>query len=133
MATPPKSPDEANDSSEETDQDLLRRHEIEIDKRQEHINESDDSFMPAPEPWPNFPEPPTFDSGGNFPEMQIPDPESISPTMPAHSPRENFPEMQVPDPGLSYPEVQPPDHWPDPDKLRGGKTSLKSTDEDSAD
>jgi hypothetical protein len=55
MATTPRSPKDDRVIPDDHDGDVWRRQEIDIGKRQERINESDDTFMQAPDPWPDPP------------------------------------------------------------------------------
>jgi len=54
MATTPRPPKEI--IPDDRDLDVWRRNEIDINERQERINESDDSYMQAPDRWPDPPE-----------------------------------------------------------------------------
>lgn len=56
MATAPKRPSKDHVVPDDRDLDAWRRQEIDISRRQERINESDDSFMQAPDPWPDPPD-----------------------------------------------------------------------------
>ncbi|MBK6864596.1 MAG: hypothetical protein IPG91_14175 [Ideonella sp.] len=56
MATTPKPAEKGHMIPDDHDLDLWRRQEIDINKRQERINESDDSFMQAPDLWPDPPD-----------------------------------------------------------------------------
>ena len=56
MATIPKPPKEDRTIPGDRDRDVWRRQEIDINERQKRINESDDTFMQAPDPWPDPPD-----------------------------------------------------------------------------
>ena len=49
MATIPKPPKEDRTIPGDRDRDVWRRQEIDINERQKRINESDDTFMQAPD------------------------------------------------------------------------------------
>lgn len=56
MATTPKPDKDDRVIPDDREIDVWRRQEIDINRRQERINESDDSYMQAPNPWPDPPE-----------------------------------------------------------------------------
>jgi hypothetical protein len=60
MVNIPKPPKGDRIVPNKRDVDIWRRPENDIGQRQERINESDDSYMQAPDPWPD---PPAEDAG----------------------------------------------------------------------